>query len=148
MSDSRHEIEKLMFTYAELMDAGDLVAVAELFAHAELWNDKGEMVQGREAVLGRFKRGVRILPDGTPRTKHVTTNVIIDVDEAGDAAQARSYVMVLQEVEGEITLQPIFAGGYADEFQRVDGAWRFSKRTKLSHLIGDLSGHLNYAYER
>ena len=148
MSESRYEIERLIFTYAELMDAGDLAAVAALFADADVSNDKDEVVRGTDRLLERWSKNVRIFPDGTPRTKHVTTNLIIDVVEGNDAATARSYVTVLQEIEGELALQPVFAGGYADRFERVDGKWRFAARKKLAHLIGDLSHHLNLEFQR
>jgi hypothetical protein len=79
--------------------------------------------------------------DGTPRTKHVTTNVAVDADEAAGTATARSYFTVLQGVEGA-PLQIIVAGRYYDAFERVDGDWRFTDRLIYSDLIGDLSRHL------
>jgi 3-phenylpropionate/cinnamic acid dioxygenase small subunit len=81
-------------------------------------------------------------PDGTPRTKHVTTNVIVEVEPGGDRAAARSYYTVLQQVEGG-ALQPVVAGRYHDRFERVDGAWRFAERDyTLVDLVGDVSRHL------
>jgi 3-phenylpropionate/cinnamic acid dioxygenase small subunit len=79
--------------------------------------------------------------DGTPRTKHVTTNAIIDVDEDAGTATCRAYFTVFQALE-EFSLQPIIAGRYHDKFERVDGAWRFTERMMLPELMGDLSKHL------
>ena len=76
-----------------------------------------------------------------PRTKHVTTNVIVEF-QSDDAATARSYYTVLQQV-GDTPLQVIIAGRYHDEFERVDGTWRFCERDyTLVDLVGDLSRHL------
>ena len=60
----------------------------------------------------------RLYPDGTPGTKHVTTNLIIEIDDQATGAAARSYFTVLQAVPG-LPLQPILAGRYRDRFQRA-----------------------------
>ncbi len=40
-------------------------------------------------------------------------------------------------------MQPIIAGRYYDEFERVNGKWRFSYRDySLSDLIGKLHAHV------
>jgi 3-phenylpropionate/cinnamic acid dioxygenase small subunit len=146
--NARYDIEKLIFTYAELMDAGDLEGVAALFEHAVVTNDKGEAVGGAEALAARWGKSVIIHPDGTPRTRHVTTNLVVDVDEETDTAMARSYVTVFQEIEDELPLQPIFAGTYLDRFARVDGQWRFTERHKGTHSLGDLSRHVSHSVTR
>ena len=82
--------------------------------------------------------------DGTPRTKHVTTNPIIEVDEDAGTAICRSYYTVLQQTE-ESPLQTIVAGRYHDRFERVDGRWRFSYRDlTLIDMVGDVSRHLTH----
>ena len=81
--------------------------------------------------------------DGTPHTKHVTTNAIIEVDDGADSASARSYYTVFQRVE-DLPLQPIIAGRYHDTFQRIDGRWWFDTRIIFVDLVGDLSRHLLY----
>jgi hypothetical protein len=43
--------------------------------------------------------------DGTPRTKHVTTNVAIEVDEEAGTAVSRSYFTALQALP-DLALQP------------------------------------------
>ena len=80
--------------------------------------------------------------DGTPRTKHVTTNPIVEVDEALGTATCRSYYTVLQQI-GDGPLQPVVAGRYHDRFERVADEWRFSERDySLMDLTGEISGHL------
>ena len=138
---SRAAIERLIFTYAERIDAGDLAGVAELFAEATYRSDRGGNYRGSAAVLDVVSRVVILYEDGTPRTKHVTSNLIVEIDEAGDAATARSYFTVLQAVEA-LPLQIIVAGRYHDRFVRTAGIWRFADRLIFMDLVGDLSRHL------
>lgn len=148
MSDTRstaddwHAVEILIMTYAERVDLGDFAGVADLFAHATYRAAAGDQVtsqEGSAAVQATFDGMVRRYPDGTPRTKHVTTNLMVEVD--GDVATSRCYFTVFQQTDA-LPLQPIIAGRYHDRFERVDGTWRFADRLIYSDLIGDLSQHL------
>lgn len=142
MSDSALQITNLLYRYAELMDSGDLEAVAALFDHARVRTGSDGIVEGSAPMLAIWRRFVRIHADGTPRTKHVITNPIVEVDEAAGTARCRSYFTVLQAAPG-LPLQPICAGRYHDAFVRVDDRWRFSERDySMLDLIGDLSQHL------
>ncbi len=136
--DDTARITALIHGYAERIDAGDLDGVAALFTDAT-WRSPGrpEPLRGAAAVRRAYD-GV-ILYDGVPSTKHVVTNVIVEV--TGDAATARSYFTVLQ-ARPDLPLQPIIAGRYHDAFTRVAGAWRFADRLIIPDLIGDLSRHL------
>jgi hypothetical protein len=143
VSDARGAIEHIVYGYAERIDLGDFAGVAELFAHARYKgggpDDPG--VEGAPPVLEILETMVRRYDDGTPRTKHVTTNLIIDADDAAGTASARSYYTVFQQLDG-FALQPIIAGRYHDAFERVDGEWRMTERVIFCDLVGDLSRHL------
>lgn len=141
MTDARHQIERLLVAYVSRIDAGDLAGVGALFAHAEIWDTSGGIVRGSRAVEDRLREWVRIYPDGTPRTRHLLSNVLIDADESAGTATASSSVLVLQAVEGELALQPLFVGGYDDDFECADGTWRFTRRRRRADLVGDLSQH-------
>jgi 3-phenylpropionate/cinnamic acid dioxygenase small subunit len=138
--DDVEAIRALIHRYAELIDVGDLDGVAALFAHGT-WSSpgRGTPLRGAEQVRRAYD-GV-ILYDGIPRTKHVISNVTIEVADDGWSATARSYFTVLQARPG-LALQPIIAGRYHDRFDRVDGVWRFADRQIIPDLIGDLSHHL------
>ena len=90
--------------------------------------DSSSLPTGQEAIRSLYVSTTRIHPDGTPGTKHVTTNLILDIDDDRGTASARSYWTVLQAVPG-LPLQPILAGRYHDRFERAPGAgWRFVER--------------------
>jgi 3-phenylpropionate/cinnamic acid dioxygenase small subunit len=147
MADAAREIENLLYRYAERMDAGDLVGVADLFVHGRIASSPdappGRGIAGREQVLALYRRTARIYDDGTPRTKHVTSNSIVEVDAEQGTASARSYYTVFQQVD-DFPLQPIIAGRYHDTFHRIDGRWWFDTRVMIVDLKGDLSRHLLY----
>jgi hypothetical protein len=92
-------------------------------------------------VLALYRGSARIYDDGSPHTKHVTTNSIIEVEEGAKAASARSYYTVFQQVD-DLPLQPIICGRYQDTFRRIEGRWWFDTRVMLVDLVGDLSRHL------
>jgi 3-phenylpropionate/cinnamic acid dioxygenase small subunit len=81
------------------------------------------------------------LHGSSPATKHVTTNVIVEIDDDGRRATARSYFTVLQALV-DLPLQVIVAGRYHDRFVRDEGRWRFAERIVWMDLTGDLSRHL------
>jgi SnoaL-like domain len=135
-------ISALVMTYAERIDAGDLDGVAALFEHAT-WRSslRAESLRGA-AEVRRAYDGV-LLYDGVPGTRHVVTNLVVEL-EAPDRAQARSTFTVFQ-ARPDFPLQPIICGRYHDTFERVAGAWRFADRLIVPELIGDLSRHLRPA---
>jgi hypothetical protein len=141
MPDDWHAIETLIMTYAERIDLGDLAGVAELFEGATYRAATEDLmeVEGSAAVGATLERLVRLYPDGTPRTKHVTTNVIVDLD--GDTARSRCYYVVFQQTD-DLPLQPIIAGRYHDTFAKENGRWRFRDRLIYADLWGDVSHHL------
>jgi 3-phenylpropionate/cinnamic acid dioxygenase small subunit len=138
------QITNLLYTYAELIDTGDLEGAAHLFDHARvkmLTVDDGDGTVDAAELLATWHRFIVLYPDGTPRTKHVITNPIVEVDDAAGTARCRSYYTVFQQLDG-FPLQPVIAGRYDDRFERVDGAWRWSYRDySLIDLVGDMSHH-------
>ena len=135
-------IANLLYRYAELMDAGDLAGVAAMFARARIKTGDGAVAEGAAPMLALWRAHVKIHPDGTPRTKHVITNPIIEIDEEAGTATCRSYYTVFQAAPG-LPLQAICAGRYHDAFVRLDDAWHFATRDySMLDLVGDLSQHM------
>jgi 3-phenylpropionate/cinnamic acid dioxygenase small subunit len=147
MGDSAVEITNLIYHYAELIDAGDLDAVAELFARGRICgveNGPPETVfTGTAGVRKMYEMAVRIHDDGTQKTKHNTSNVQLEIDEAGGTARSTSYYCVTQATP-ELPLQVIVTGHYKDTFHRLDGVWRFDSRTMFVDQVGDVSHHLKF----
>lgn len=136
-------IERLLHEYAARIDAGDFAGVGALFADGAIaMADGTRIAEGAEAVEALYVATTRRYDDdGTPHTKHVTTNITVDLDLAGDRAAVRSYFTVFQGL-ADFPLQPIISGRYEDLVERLDGTWAFRERRMHPELHGDLSRHL------
>lgn len=148
MTDSARAVEHLLYTYADRLDRGDLDGVADLFAHGRIHgmeNPPPEAIfEGREGVRSLYEASTRIYEDsGTPKTKHLTTNVRVTVADDDQTASCKAYYAVTQATD-DLPLQIIITGQYADTFHRVDGDWWFDTRTMFVDQMGDLSHHLKY----
>jgi hypothetical protein len=136
-------ISALIYTYAERIDAGDFAGIGEVFGSATLtFEGFGDAISGSDAVEALYLRTTRRYEDGTPRTKHVMTNVIVDVADDGVSASSRSYFTVLQAVPDALTLQPIIAGRYHNRYEYTEGNWRFSAVHIIIDLMGNLAHHM------
>ena len=132
------EIEALVYGYAERIDAGDMEGVVDLFAHAT-WRSTltGQVLRERSEIKAVYERIA--LYDGSPRTKHLMTNLVLDVD--GSSATGRSSFTVLQGVVPGEPLQVVVAGRYFDRFERGPDGWSFADRLFVLDLGGDQSQH-------
>ena len=145
-ADDYFQIQNLIYRYCDRIDRGDFAGIAQIFAHAAIYVPAlPEPVRGVQAIAAMYAQFTRIYPEtGTPRTRHVTSNVIIE-PEGENAARAESYVLVHQATPA-LALQAIIGGRYHDRFARVEGAWRFIERRMEMDLFGDLSAHLLQQY--
>ncbi|ATA29146.1 hypothetical protein MLM_3036 [Mycobacterium lepraemurium] len=95
MTDSATEITNLIYTYAQLLDGGDLDGVARLFEHGRICGVQDgppeTVFAGSARVRQMYEMATRIYEDGTPKTKHNTTNVQLDIDEERGTARSTSY---------------------------------------------------------
>ena len=143
MTDSSYQqIANLIAQYAFATDDGDFAGLGRLFSRSSFALNGGEPVRGAAAVTDLAFRVLQTYDDGTPRTRHVTTNLFIDIDEQAGTASARSYFTVFQSLP-TLPLQAIAVGHYRDQFSRDDtGAWRFAAREVSTDFTGDVSHHV------
>ena len=132
--DSRGQIENLMARYCRTYDEGDLDSYAELFRHGTIsgMSDHDEIVA--------FHRENVFFYDGKPQTRHVVSNIEIEIDEEAGTADGRSYLTCYQALP-DYPFRPLFVGSYIDKFARIDGEWHFADRQFEMHLLGDISRH-------
>jgi 3-phenylpropionate/cinnamic acid dioxygenase small subunit len=134
----RDAIENLLARYCELFDSGDLDGYVALFEGGTVSNQV-ETSNGPGELRAFFER-TGLFYDGVPHTRHLTTNIYVEIAPDGQSAISRSYVTILQALD-DFPLQPVFVGQYQDELVKRDGEWRFASRNCEPFLAGDLSRH-------
>lgn len=142
-SEDYYEIQKLLYRYCYHLDRGDFEKMAALFEAATLIMPGGGRVErDPAAIVEVYSEYTRIYPEtGTPRTRHMVGNPIIDLDDSGASATCHSYIVVFQATD-VLSLQPVIAGHNVDRFEKVNGKWRYVEREIFSELFGDLSQHM------
>jgi hypothetical protein len=123
--------ERLVYAYSRALDLGDLSGAADFFA------EQGSMarpmapdavIQGREAV-----RAALLTRPRTLLTKHLATNVVVDV-ESRDAASGISYLTMIATTPPAdakppfVSQGPLYFGEFKDRFVRENGVWKFLER--------------------
>ncbi len=142
---NEQQILNLIAQYAHYVDQGAFDKVGELFAEGTLLSP-GQELKGKESVANQLKQNLQIFADGTPRTAHLNTNTVLNIEEEKDEATAvsTSYLTILPE-EGEkgFSFQSIAVGRYDDTFIRKNGQWHFSVRKVTISLVSTPSKDAN-----
>ncbi len=122
------ECESLSIAYARHLDYHQYDAFADLFTEAGYLN-AGAPLDGREAIRKIMDRRSDRL-----RSRHVLTNIHIDVIDA-DNATGISYLTLFRHIGDEsLASEPVeFAapaavGHYTDQFERTPEGFRFASR--------------------
>jgi 3-phenylpropionate/cinnamic acid dioxygenase small subunit len=136
-------ISNLLFQYAEYIDDGQLDSAADMFSHAQIKiSSRQDQFIGKDELLALWKKIIILYPCGTPKTKHVITNPIIQIDESLGVAKVKSYFNVFQPDQNQV-IHLILSGRYYDEFQLQNEKWVWTHRD-YTHIdfAGNLSLHL------
>lgn len=133
------DIARLVHTYCHRLDAGDFDAVAAMFEHAT-WQLSSEIVTTGSAEKTAVLQEAMMLHDGKPGTRHMVSNLVVDVAGDGQTARSLSYVLTSQVAPG-FPLQLISQARYEDTFSNRNGQWRFASRVVHSDGVGDMSHH-------
>src|SRR5690242_11219108 len=123
--------ERLVDVYSRALDLGDMSAAADCFAAQgsmarPMMPD--QVIQGRETI-----RASLLTRPKTLLTKHLATNVMIDV-ESRDAARGLSYLTMISTTppaDGKppyVSQGPLYFGEFKDKFVRENGEWKFLER--------------------
>jgi len=125
------DCERLVYAYSRALDLGNMSAAADFFA------ENGSMarpmapdqiIQGRETI-----RASLLSRPKTLLTKHLATNVMIDV-ESRDSARGISYLTMIATTPPAgaqppyLSQGPIYFGQFEDRFVRENHVWKFLER--------------------
>lgn len=123
--------ERIIFAYSRALDLGDMSAAADFFAESGSFARPMAptvVIQGREAIRAALLTRPKAL-----LTKHVATNVLIDV-ESPDAARGHSYLTMIATTPPvgadapHVSAGPVYFCEFADRFVREGGAWKILER--------------------
>lgn len=123
--------ERIVYAYARALDLGDMSAAADCFA------ENGSMarpmapdqvIQGREAI-----RTALMSRPKTLLTKHLATNVMIDVGSRDEARGISYLTMISTTPPGDtqapyVSQGPVYFGEFKDRYVRENGAWKLQER--------------------
>ena len=134
-AEDRALIENMSNHYMVAVDAGDIETVMRTWADDGVLDWVGGVEHGKAEIREAMSRfggaGVMgTLPaDATERqrTRHQIINHVITVD--GDTATSFAYwfAMTNRTTHGQVEF--LYMGHYEDELVRVNGEWKFKKRT-------------------
>ncbi|GAB2900807.1 nuclear transport factor 2 family protein [Paraburkholderia jirisanensis] len=136
-ADDKDAIRELLARYCFLLDDYQLPEFAALFTADGRWISRNGAATGPQEIE-RLLRGLVPVPGPGTRRRHLTTNVLIELQ--GDIATVRSYFMVVRDTPDGPAIA--VAGRYEDEVVRHDEGWLFRSR-RLSHDIAGESGLLS-----
>jgi hypothetical protein len=126
----RSSVEKLIYEFFYCLDERRYRQLADMFAPDGVWHRQGKELRGPGAVMDAMKQR----PPGFT-TRHLITNVMVDVDGA-DAASARFYMTVFVHEGAEAPKAavpmavPMHVSSFEQKFVKSNGQW----------LIGSLDG--------
>lgn len=114
-------IRQTLARFCLLIDDGKFDELTEWFT------DDGTVVVRGTSFAGKHAIRDWATSSNPPhkRGKHLTTNIVVDVD--GDRADAAADFLFLNFVDGQVN--PAFVGRYTDQLVKVDGRWLFQRRT-------------------
>lgn len=122
------ECKALSIAYARHLDFHEYDAFSDLFTEAGHL-DAGRAFDGRENIRKAMARRTDKL-----RSRHVLTNIFIDVIDANRAIGI-SYLSLYRHIGPEsleddavVFDAPAAVGHYTDQFERTTDGWRFASR--------------------
>lgn len=115
--DIRHHVHNLLGLYAEKADDRDASAVAELFSHATV-NFAGTVKHCQGGISAHYTT----LFAGAPPSRHLLTNIIVDITGPDEVAARCRYSR--WSIAADATLLAI--GDYHATFTHHHEHWRFA----------------------
>ncbi|WP_170116299.1 nuclear transport factor 2 family protein [Rathayibacter caricis] len=134
------DITRLMHTYAHRLDGADFAGVGALFDQGVWHIAPDRSCHGSAEVEAWLVENLAVHGDKLG-TRHIISNVLIDVADDGLSATALSYGVVTQVTE-DFPIQVISQCRYEDIFACTASEWHFLERRALIDGFGDTRAHI------
>lgn len=131
--EDRQQIEDLLIKYAYLIDVeGTQEQFLSIFTDDAVLDSP---ISGHHAGIDGLREFYRKVLErrGDRTTRHLITNFVITID--GDSATLKAYLLgVTTSLEPRLpstgrTTELLWAGSYDCALRRIDGHWKFERRT-------------------
>jgi len=143
MRTPEESIRRLIFECAEMLDSANYDGLGQLFARATVHvTGVNAPIKGSDDICDFFDGMNHRDSDGSPGTRFLTSNTIVDFSDDERSARSRSYFVCFQGSKSH--LAPIAAGRYHDQFSRAAGGWDFTERRVVLDLFGQMDDHVRY----
>lgn len=134
MSEDHERIYYLTAKYSHFVDYREFEKLGELLADASFrltWGaegiETGEII-GRREIEGFYADH---LASRRP-SRHVITNIAIDLDGDGQGAEVHSYLTSVGHPPEPPSV--LLSGHYEDRFEKIDGDWRYVRKYCVMEL--------------
>lgn len=134
-------VTNIVAAFAHRIDARDFAGVADLLSHCTYRSNGIDYEVDRDDDLATFYEhavdfmNTRWAGDPTDattvRTKHVFTNLLVEVDEEAGTGRCDYYGTVFS-FSSRKSLEARWQGVYHDRFAVIDGEWRIVERLQNS----------------
>jgi uncharacterized protein (TIGR02246 family) len=118
-TDDQIEIQQLYARYNTAIDTGDDKGFAACFVENGFFDSGGDPIEGQEGIAAFAAQTHSTMPG----LRHNAINIVIDGE--GAAARGSAFLIVYLTDGGYKVLT---TGRYADELERTDAGWRFTRR--------------------
>ena len=132
-AQDRLDVINLVASYAAYLDTADLDGYVDNFAPGGVIEHSAGRCEGQAEIrawVGGLL-GARRPGDTSSPYRHVLGIPLIEGD--GERCSARTYVLIPQQRDGELTLPMVLT--YVDSCVKLDGRWRFAKRIIQPGLV-------------
>ncbi|WP_454740267.1 nuclear transport factor 2 family protein [Cupriavidus necator] len=118
------ECTRLCMDFAHFVDHREYAKVAALFTSTGAFTRNGETLRGHEAILNAMhSRPMDI------ETRHVCTNVRVDIDASTASASGTSYLTLFRGPKsGDGTAAAPVIAEFDDRYERTSEGWRIASR--------------------
>jgi hypothetical protein len=136
VSTDHEEIRLLMYNYSFHVDKREFDELGALLADATFslsWPAEGietGEIRGEEDIKRFYSEHLA----GRRPSRHVITNVAIDVDPPGETASVYAYLTSVGYPPEPPSV--LLSGHYEDRFRKVSGKWRFVQKACFMDLPG------------
>ncbi|WP_178133403.1 nuclear transport factor 2 family protein [Vineibacter terrae] len=125
------QCQRLAIDFARYVDQRNIEAAVGLFTEDAVFERKGEVLQGRDAI-----RAAQLRRPATLVTRHLCANIAVDVIDADHATGSVSFILFRHDhaEAGTDAARPAplglpeTVGEYVDTYCRTPGGWRIARR--------------------